>query len=223
MLELDTLHREVLVLRFHEELSLEEIAKVTRAPLSTVKSRLYRGMAMIKPKLERSLHAPSGGGVKAVELGNCGAAAPSEEGAGDGARSDLLSALAGNQAGRDRAVAHTTRRVVLASLGVMQDQKAGRKRSRAVALASILLVVLVLGPFFWRVADELIGGELIGDIATEIQPLGLHPVPGAAGRRAGRRLVAQKVLNSGRENSQNRNRSTTRCATSFVDLPRPFK
>ncbi len=53
LLELDTLHREVLVLRFHEELSLEEIAKVTHAPLSTVKSRLYRGMAMIKPKLER--------------------------------------------------------------------------------------------------------------------------------------------------------------------------
>jgi RNA polymerase sigma-70 factor (ECF subfamily) len=52
LLELDTPHREVLVLRFHEELSLEEIAKVTRAPLSTVKSRLYRGMAMMKPKLE---------------------------------------------------------------------------------------------------------------------------------------------------------------------------
>lgn len=52
LLELDTLHREVLVLRFHEELSLEEIAKVTRAPLSTVKSRLYRGLAMIKPKLK---------------------------------------------------------------------------------------------------------------------------------------------------------------------------
>jgi RNA polymerase sigma-70 factor (ECF subfamily) len=54
LLELDTLHREVLVLRFHEELSLEEIAKVTRAPLSTVKSRLYRGLAAIKPKMERS-------------------------------------------------------------------------------------------------------------------------------------------------------------------------
>jgi len=52
LLQLDTLHREVLVLRFHEELSLEEIAKVTRAPLSTVKSRLYRGLAAIKPKLE---------------------------------------------------------------------------------------------------------------------------------------------------------------------------
>jgi len=55
LLQMDSLHREVLVLRFHEELSLEEIAKVTRAPLSTVKSRLYRGLAAIKPKLERAL------------------------------------------------------------------------------------------------------------------------------------------------------------------------
>jgi RNA polymerase sigma-70 factor (ECF subfamily) len=53
LMELDTLYREVLVLRFHEELSLEEISKVTRSPLSTVKSRLYRGLAAIKPKLER--------------------------------------------------------------------------------------------------------------------------------------------------------------------------
>lgn len=54
LLQLDTLYREVLVLRFHEDLSLEEISKVTRAPLSTVKSRLYRGMASIKPRLERA-------------------------------------------------------------------------------------------------------------------------------------------------------------------------
>jgi RNA polymerase sigma-70 factor, ECF subfamily len=52
LLTLDTLHREVLVLRFYEELSLEEIAKVTHAPLSTVKSRLYRGLAMIRPGLQ---------------------------------------------------------------------------------------------------------------------------------------------------------------------------
>jgi RNA polymerase sigma-70 factor (ECF subfamily) len=58
LLQLDSLHREVLVLRFHEELSLEEIAKVTRAPLSTVKSRLYRGIAMIRPKLERLTSRP---------------------------------------------------------------------------------------------------------------------------------------------------------------------
>ena len=41
------------MLRFHEELSLEEIAGVTRAPLSTVKSRLYRGLAALRPEIER--------------------------------------------------------------------------------------------------------------------------------------------------------------------------
>ncbi len=64
LLQLDTLYREVLVLRFHEELSLEEIAKVTRAPLSTVKSRLYRGLAAIKPKLRVRPSPPPGDGVK---------------------------------------------------------------------------------------------------------------------------------------------------------------
>ena len=49
MLKLDALQREALVLRFHEEMSLEEIARVTGAPLSTVKSRLYRGLAALKP------------------------------------------------------------------------------------------------------------------------------------------------------------------------------
>ena len=53
LLKLEANYREVLVLRFHEELSLEEIAKVTRAPLSTVKSRLYRGLAALKPEIER--------------------------------------------------------------------------------------------------------------------------------------------------------------------------
>jgi RNA polymerase sigma-70 factor, ECF subfamily len=36
--------REVLVLRFREELSLEEIAAVIGAPVATAKSRLYRGL-----------------------------------------------------------------------------------------------------------------------------------------------------------------------------------
>lgn len=52
LLNLDPLYREVLVLRFHEELSLEEIAQVSGARLSTVKSRLYRGMAALRPILE---------------------------------------------------------------------------------------------------------------------------------------------------------------------------
>jgi RNA polymerase sigma-70 factor (ECF subfamily) len=59
LLELDTVYREVLVLRFHEDLSLQEIATVTRAPLSTVKSRLYRGLAAIRPTLEASTARPA--------------------------------------------------------------------------------------------------------------------------------------------------------------------
>ena len=51
LLTLEPLHREVLVLRFHEELSLEEIAQVTQAPLSTVKSRLYRGLSALRPRI----------------------------------------------------------------------------------------------------------------------------------------------------------------------------
>jgi RNA polymerase sigma-70 factor, ECF subfamily len=46
-------YREVLVLRFQEELQLEEIAGITGAPLSTVKSRLYRGLEALKGSLAR--------------------------------------------------------------------------------------------------------------------------------------------------------------------------
>jgi RNA polymerase sigma-70 factor (ECF subfamily) len=53
LLRLEPNYREVLTLRFHEELSLDEIATITRAPLSTVKSRLYRGLAALRPEVER--------------------------------------------------------------------------------------------------------------------------------------------------------------------------
>ncbi len=45
-------YREVLVLRFQEDMSLEEIAEVVAAPLPTIKSRLYRGMEMLRGLLE---------------------------------------------------------------------------------------------------------------------------------------------------------------------------
>jgi RNA polymerase sigma-70 factor (ECF subfamily) len=51
LMTLEPSYREVLALRFREELSLEEIAAITHAPLSTVKSRLYRGLAALKPQL----------------------------------------------------------------------------------------------------------------------------------------------------------------------------
>jgi RNA polymerase sigma-70 factor (ECF subfamily) len=51
LLGLDPLHREAIVLRFHEEMTLEEIAQVTMSPLSTVKSRLYRGLASMRSRV----------------------------------------------------------------------------------------------------------------------------------------------------------------------------
>ena len=45
-------YREALVLRFHEDLSLNEIAAITRAPLGTVKSRIYRGLSILMPRLK---------------------------------------------------------------------------------------------------------------------------------------------------------------------------
>jgi RNA polymerase sigma-70 factor, ECF subfamily len=51
LLKIPAYYREVLVLRFHEELGLEEIAAVLGTPLSTVKSRLYRGLDALKAAL----------------------------------------------------------------------------------------------------------------------------------------------------------------------------
>ncbi len=45
-------YREAIVLRFQEGLALDEIATVTGAPLGTVKSRLYRGLNALLPRLK---------------------------------------------------------------------------------------------------------------------------------------------------------------------------
>lgn len=49
---LSPLYREALLLRFQEELSLAEIAQVVGAPLTTVTSRIYRGLAALRSAFE---------------------------------------------------------------------------------------------------------------------------------------------------------------------------
>jgi RNA polymerase sigma-70 factor (ECF subfamily) len=46
--QLPVAYREVLLLRFQEEMQLDEIARIQGTPISTVKSRLYRGLEALR-------------------------------------------------------------------------------------------------------------------------------------------------------------------------------
>ena len=46
--KIPVVYREVLVLRFQEEMQLEEISVILSTPISTVKSRLYRGLEALR-------------------------------------------------------------------------------------------------------------------------------------------------------------------------------
>ena len=52
MVKLPLIFREVLTLRFEEEMKLEEIAALLKIPLSTVKSRLRRGLDSLRTMLQ---------------------------------------------------------------------------------------------------------------------------------------------------------------------------
>jgi RNA polymerase sigma-70 factor (ECF subfamily) len=49
------IYREVLLLRFQEELQIEEMAGVLSIPVSTVKSRLYRGLEALRGALQEGV------------------------------------------------------------------------------------------------------------------------------------------------------------------------
>ncbi|MGA1983956.1 MAG: sigma-70 family RNA polymerase sigma factor [Acidobacteriaceae bacterium] len=54
---LEPIYREALVLRFQEDLTLQEMAKVVGAPVSTVSTRIYRGLAALRVHMEGTPHA----------------------------------------------------------------------------------------------------------------------------------------------------------------------
>lgn len=54
---LESIYREALVLRFQEELSLQEMSTVMGIPLTTVSSRIYRGLATLRAQMEADDHA----------------------------------------------------------------------------------------------------------------------------------------------------------------------
>jgi RNA polymerase sigma-70 factor (ECF subfamily) len=50
---LPVIYREVLTLRFEEEMKLNEIAEVLNQPLPTIKTRLHRALNLLRGRLSR--------------------------------------------------------------------------------------------------------------------------------------------------------------------------
>ena len=44
----------IIILRFYEDLKIEEIAKITKLNISTVKARLYKGLEILKKFIEKN-------------------------------------------------------------------------------------------------------------------------------------------------------------------------
>ena len=97
------------------------------------------------------------------------------------AEKDLIEAVAGFQADRDRAHAEKARRVVIASAGVMQDQRAGRKRIRAWAIAATLVIFFVVAPPIWWLAETLIEEQHLTSTFGEIAIWGFFSITALLG------------------------------------------
>jgi hypothetical protein len=97
------------------------------------------------------------------------------------AHGDLVEAMAGYGGERERATADRTRRVVVASAGVMQEQRAGRKRIRSMALAATLVVFFVVGPPVWWIAETLIEEEHLTSLVSELAVWGFFSITALLG------------------------------------------
>lgn len=100
---------------------------------------------------------------------------------GRSVRSTVVQTMAGYSGDRDRATAERTRRVVMASAGVMQEQRAGRKKIRAMAMAATLVIFFVVAPPIWWVADSLIEEEHMTSVISELAVWGFFSVTALLG------------------------------------------
>lgn len=86
---------------------------------------------------------------------------------------ELISALAGLDAEHSRLSALRTRRVVTGSAANLQSQRQSSGRSRNLAIAGVVVVLLLMTPLIWSSVDSLIGDQHLTDTASELSLLGL--------------------------------------------------
>jgi len=81
---------------------------------------------------------------------------------------EVVAAIGGHRSERARALAERTRRVVLASRGVLFERKAGHRRVSALALAAAIAILLALAPLVWWAVDTMVAGEHLGEMTGQI-------------------------------------------------------
>jgi hypothetical protein len=97
------------------------------------------------------------------------------------AQNDLIDSVSGFQADRDRTIADKTRRVVIASAGLMQEQCAGRKKMRAMAVAATLVIFFVVAPPIWWLAETLIEEQHFTSAFSEVAIWGFFSITALLG------------------------------------------
>lgn len=116
----------------------------------------------------------------------------------------IIAALAGRDASRDRALALRTRRAVSSALSRRRAERAQERRSLLLAFLLTLALAFALAPAIWAGFDELTGGALL-DLPGMLLALGVtlslavaavlvllfddrrRPAQARAGNRIGRR------------------------------------
>lgn len=111
---------------------------------------------------------------------------------GAGSVQEVAEALAGAPAQRDASVAYRTRRVVMASLGVLKDQKDSSRRSRALALFAALLFLVVLSPPLCWIGDILIEEQRISSFVGQLTIWGLFVITALLGAALVVRLLRSR-------------------------------
>lgn len=69
----------------------------------------------------------------------------------------------------------------MASAGLMREQQAGRKKIRSMALAATLVVLFVVGPPIWWIAETLIEEEHLTSLMSELAVWGFFSVTALLG------------------------------------------